>query len=108
MKEFVSLTMFAMETEEKQFLVIIATAAMTKCFIRNMNLRDTNYYWKKWVDWISTDEKKFRNLKNVHFEKKDQKVKNIILYNFITTIHSFVLKMKTVFDKKVVKCVILN
>ena len=50
MKEFVSLTMFAMETEEKQFLVIIATAAMTKCFIRNMNLRDTNCYWKKWVD----------------------------------------------------------
>ena len=25
-----------------------------KCFIKNMNLIGTYYYWKNWVDWISS------------------------------------------------------
>ena len=37
------------------FSVVIATATKRKkCFFKNMNLVDTNYHGKNWVDWIST------------------------------------------------------
>ena len=36
------------------FPVIIARVAeKEKCFIKNINLIDTYYHWKNWVDWIS-------------------------------------------------------
>lgn len=42
---------------------------------------------KTWVDWISI-EKKHRNLKNVYFEEKSSKVKDILGLCFMITFHN--------------------
>lgn len=51
MKEFVSLTIVAMEIGKRNFSVNIAMVATGKTFfIRNINLVDTNCHWVYWVD----------------------------------------------------------
>ena len=53
MKEFVSLTTVAMEIGKRHFFndqwKILQEE---KYLIKNMNVTDANYHWKKWVDWI--------------------------------------------------------
>ena len=55
LKEFVSLTMVAMEMEKRELIqVIIATVTKRKIyFIKNTNLLHSNYHWSNWVDWKS-------------------------------------------------------
>ena len=50
MKEFISLTMVAMETEKSSFSVIIATC---ENFFKNLNLIDSNHHYKYLVDWLT-------------------------------------------------------
>ena len=54
MKEFISLTMVAMEKKKVNFSVIIATVATKKkSFIKILNFIDSNYHCINWVDWFS-------------------------------------------------------
>ena len=50
MKEFVSLTTVAMEIGKRhdQWKML----QEEKYLFKNMNLKDANYHWKNWVDWI--------------------------------------------------------
>ena len=41
-----------------------------------MDFMDSNYHWKNWVD-----KKRYGNLKNLCFEKKDPKVKKHDLHS---------------------------
>ena len=70
-KEFVSITMAAVETGKRHFSVIAAVAKRKKCFIKNMDLMDTNYHWKKWVEWISTKQEKLSQPQKCIFWEKE-------------------------------------
>ena len=48
--------------------------------MKKMNLIDTNYYWKSWVDWISTRRDKMLQPQNCMFwEKRNERVVKPIL-----------------------------
>ena len=62
---------------------------------------------KIWVDWLTTrQEKKYHNLKNVHFEKKCPKIKKKKISPLTTTFYNFTLKTETSWAKKVVKSIL--
>ena len=58
-----------------------------KSFLNNMNLINSNYHWKNWVNWLSTKWRKCVSLKGFHFEKNDPKVTKHVPLNFLTTFH---------------------
>ena len=60
-----------MKTKQNTFSVIIAMVAKTKkCFIKNKNPIDTYYYWKNWVDWMSTKQEKMLQPQKCTFSEK--------------------------------------
>ena len=96
MKEFFCVTMVAIEIGKRQLSVIIAmVAARKKSFVKNLNLIDSNYYCKNWLIGSLQDEIKYHNLKNVNFQKKGAKDKNITILLFMTTFHNFALRIET-------------
>ena len=74
MKEFISLTMVAMETEKSSFSVIIATC---ENFFKNLNLIDSNHHYKYLVDWLTVGWDKMSQPQKCKFLEKRKKVKNI-------------------------------
>ena len=48
-KEFISLTMLAIEKERKNSLIIVTIALSKICFIKNLNLIDLYYHWKNLI-----------------------------------------------------------
>ena len=46
---------------------------------------------------------KYRNLKNIHFQKKDTKVKNETILHFMTTFLNFALRIQTDGAERVLK-----
>ena len=55
-----------------------------------MNLIDTYYHWKNWFDWISNVA-----ISKMYIFRKTQKLKNITISHFVTTLHKFALKIET-------------
>ena len=100
LKEFVSLIMARLEIGKRPIFNHHSKWSKKKnCIMKNMNLIDSNYHWKNWVDWISAREGISCNIKNVHFEKKGPKVKKHKILKF----HNFVLKPKTGWATTVLK-----
>ena len=47
------------------------------------------------IELISTKRDKMSQPKNVHFEKKDPKIKSMTISLFMTTFHDVILKVET-------------
>ena len=102
LKEFVSI--INKKTGKRHFLTFhgISCKEENKCFINNRNPVESNYDWKTWVEWISTNrEKKLEPQKTCIFRKRVQKLKNIYAFkrhlhflHFMTTFHNFTLKIE--------------
>ena len=78
MKEVVSIKTVAMEMGERHFFNNQwKILQVEKCFIKNMNLTETNYHWKNWVDWILDTwwDKTLQPQKHTFWEKKAPKIK---------------------------------
>ena len=72
-----------------------------KYLIKNMNLTDTNYHWKNWVDWILDTwwDKTLQPQKCTFREKEPKKLKkNITTSYFMTTLDNVALKMEIGFE----------
>ena len=105
-KEFVFLKMTSNEIEKKKFISLIkATAVMRKKhFIRNLNLIDLNYHWKK-MDWLDQCKVKqnVTTTKMYFFKNKSAKDKNIAILLFVSTFHNVARKLKTGWAARMVK-----
>ena len=64
-----------------------------------MNLTDTNYDWKNYIDWIfDTRRGKILQPQKWTFWEKDlKKLKSITMLHFMTTFHNVALKIETSF-----------
>ena len=74
-----------------------------KCLIKNKNLRDVNYHWKYWLDWILDTwwDKTLLSQKYTFWEKKAQKVKkNKTILNFMTILNNVALKIEIGFERQ--------
>ena len=61
-----------------------------------MNLKDVNYYWKNWVDWILDTwwDKNLQPQRCTFSEKDSKKLKNITILHFMTTLNNVALKIE--------------
>ena len=55
MKEFISLTIVAMEIGKRQFFSYHCNGCYEEKKLQNLNLLDSKYHFKNWVDWISAE-----------------------------------------------------
>ena len=105
-KEFVSLTIVALETGKIHFFSYHGNRFYEgKCFNKNINLKDTYYHWKiDLIGWMSTrPEKNVTTTKMYILRKKPRKLKNMLFLNFTTTFHNFALKTETSLAERMVK-----
>ena len=105
-KEFVSLKMTSMEIEKRNLFHSLKQRLLwgKKHFIRNLNLIDLNYHWKK-MDWLDQCKVKqsFTTSKMCFFKKKSAKDKNIAILLFVSTFHNVAHKLKTGWAARMVK-----
>ena len=66
-----------------------------KCFIKSMTLLIQTTTENIELTEEVLGEIKFRKLKNIYFEKKGPKVKNLKILHFITTFEYLALKIET-------------
>ena len=84
-KEFISLSMIAIEIGKRQFLSYYSNGSYEeKRFIKNLNLIDLTYHCKNLVDWISARWDQISQLRKCKFFEKGREVKNIAILHFMT------------------------
>ena len=91
MKEFVSLKTVAMEIGKRRFFNDQWKMLQEeKYLIKNMNLTDLNYHWKKWVDWILDTwwDKTYMSIWEKEVKKFKKKQHHFISHDYLEQCHS--------------------
>ena len=74
LKEFISLTIVAMEIEKMQFLGYHSHGCYEeKNFCKNLNFIDSNHRCKDWIDWITVGWDKISQPQKCKFLEKGNK-----------------------------------